>query len=63
VVVSFGRFIVYLFQKKRTENMNNLPPKEFNTIVAGGTLLAANAGFINAVSMAGVFPGIKGSRI
>ena len=37
--------------------MNNLPAKEFNTIVIGGVMLAANAGFINVVSMAGVFPG------
>ncbi|KAJ1344776.1 hypothetical protein BSLG_000291 [Batrachochytrium salamandrivorans] len=34
--------------------MNNLPEKEFYTIVAGGVALAANAGFINVVSMAGV---------
>ncbi|KAJ3270450.1 hypothetical protein HDV01_007810 [Terramyces sp. JEL0728] len=34
--------------------MNNLPAKEFYTIVAGGALLAANAGYINVVSMAGV---------
>ena len=38
--------------------MNSLPEKEFITIVAGGVALAANAGFINVVSMAGVFPGI-----
>ncbi|EGF76725.1 hypothetical protein BATDEDRAFT_28338 [Batrachochytrium dendrobatidis JAM81] len=34
--------------------MNNLPEREFHTIVAGGVALAANAGFINVVSMAGV---------
>ncbi|EGF81386.1 hypothetical protein BATDEDRAFT_23779 [Batrachochytrium dendrobatidis JAM81] len=34
--------------------MNNLPEREFHTIVAGGVALAANASFINVVSMAGV---------
>ncbi|KAI8909558.1 hypothetical protein EDD86DRAFT_190535 [Gorgonomyces haynaldii] len=34
--------------------MNNLPAREFNTIVVGGVLLAANAGYINVVSMAGI---------
>ncbi|KAL2918060.1 hypothetical protein HK105_202474 [Polyrhizophydium stewartii] len=43
--------------------MNNLPQREFNTIVAGGAALAANAGFINVVSMAGVFPGVTVSHV
>ncbi|KAI8901826.1 hypothetical protein BC833DRAFT_576259 [Globomyces pollinis-pini] len=43
--------------------MNNLPPREFYTIVGGGVLLAANAGFINVVSMAGIFPGVTVSHV
>ncbi|KAJ8331931.1 hypothetical protein O5D80_000098 [Batrachochytrium dendrobatidis] len=43
--------------------MNNLPEREFYTIVAGGVALAANAGFINVVSMAGVFPGVTVSHV
>ncbi|KAI8925956.1 hypothetical protein BC831DRAFT_458951 [Entophlyctis helioformis] len=43
--------------------MNNLPEKEFYTIIAGGVALAANAGFINVVSMAGVFPGVTVSHV
>jgi uncharacterized membrane protein YoaK (UPF0700 family) len=35
--------------------MNNLPAKEFYTIVSGSVLLAFNAGFINVISYAGVF--------
>ncbi|KAJ3314481.1 hypothetical protein HDU76_002405 [Blyttiomyces sp. JEL0837] len=35
--------------------MNNFAQKEFYTIVAGASILAANAGFINVVAMAGVF--------
>jgi hypothetical protein len=46
--------------------MNNLPAREFYTILGGACLLAANAGFINVVSMAGIFPGThelkEGSR-
>jgi Protein of unknown function (DUF1275) len=43
--------------------MNNLPPAEFNAIVMGGSILAANAGFINVVSMAGIFPGVTVSHV
>ncbi|KAI8616172.1 hypothetical protein BC830DRAFT_1055392, partial [Chytriomyces sp. MP71] len=35
--------------------MNNFAQKEFNTIVAGSCILAMNAGFINVVTLAGVF--------
>ncbi|KAJ3079149.1 hypothetical protein HK102_003997 [Quaeritorhiza haematococci] len=35
--------------------MNNLAQKEFWSIVIGGTVLAMNAGFINVVTLAGVF--------
>jgi uncharacterized membrane protein YoaK (UPF0700 family) len=35
--------------------MNNLAEKEFNIIVLGASLLAANAGFINVVTLQGVF--------
>ncbi|KAJ1550795.1 hypothetical protein HK405_015870, partial [Cladochytrium tenue] len=35
--------------------MNNLAQKEFYTIVAGSAILAANAGFINVVTLAGAF--------
>ncbi|KAI9365965.1 hypothetical protein DFJ73DRAFT_806450 [Zopfochytrium polystomum] len=35
--------------------MNNLAQKEFYTIVAGAAILAANAGFINVVTLAGAF--------
>ena len=37
--------------------MEHLPKNEFYTIVAGGVALAANAGFINVVSMSGTFSG------
>jgi uncharacterized membrane protein YoaK (UPF0700 family) len=43
--------------------MNNLSAKEFQLIVTGGVILAANAGFINVVSMAGVFPGVTVSHV
>ena len=43
--------------------MNQLPAKEFNTIVGGGVLLAINAGYINVVAMAGVFPGVTISHV
>lgn len=43
--------------------MNNLPSDEFATIVVGGALLALNAGFINAVSMSGVFAGVTVSHV
>ncbi|KAJ3055526.1 hypothetical protein HK097_010213 [Rhizophlyctis rosea] len=35
--------------------MNNFATREFYSIVIGGSLLAANAGFINVVTLAGVF--------
>ncbi|KAJ3410552.1 hypothetical protein HDV05_003654 [Chytridiales sp. JEL 0842] len=35
--------------------MNNLAEKEFNYIVLGASLLAANAGFINVVTLQGIF--------
>ncbi|ORY48517.1 DUF1275-domain-containing protein [Rhizoclosmatium globosum] len=35
--------------------MNNFAQKEFNTIVFGACILSANAGFINVVTLAGVF--------
>lgn len=35
--------------------MNNIAKREFWSIVIGGTLLAINAGFINVVTLAGVF--------
>ncbi|KAJ3107776.1 hypothetical protein HDU96_007781 [Phlyctochytrium bullatum] len=35
--------------------MNNFAQKEFYTIVAGASVLAANAGYINVVTLAGVF--------
>lgn len=44
-------------------NMNKLPTHEFNTIVVGSVLLAINAGFINVVAMAGVFPGVTVSHV
>ncbi|EGF83702.1 hypothetical protein BATDEDRAFT_86077 [Batrachochytrium dendrobatidis JAM81] len=43
--------------------MNNLPEREFYTIVAGGVALAANAGFINVVSMAGYFQASAMNRV
>lgn len=39
----------------RKHIMNNLPAREFHTIVGGGVLLAMNAGYINVVSMTGLF--------
>ncbi|KAJ3378115.1 hypothetical protein HDU84_007916 [Entophlyctis sp. JEL0112] len=35
--------------------MNKFAQKEFNTIVAGSCILASNAGFINVVTLAGVY--------
>jgi len=35
--------------------MNNIAQREFWSIVIGGTLLSINAGFINVVTLAGVF--------
>ncbi|KAJ3163604.1 hypothetical protein HDU86_000187 [Geranomyces michiganensis] len=35
--------------------MNNFADREFNTIVVGGSVLAINAGFINVVTLAGVY--------
>ncbi|KAJ3058745.1 hypothetical protein HDU98_005182 [Podochytrium sp. JEL0797] len=35
--------------------MNNFAQREFNTIVAGACILTMNAGFINVVTLAGVF--------
>lgn len=35
--------------------MNNFAAKEFWSIVVGGSMLAVNAGFINVVTLAGLF--------
>ncbi|KAJ3277399.1 hypothetical protein HK104_003336 [Borealophlyctis nickersoniae] len=35
--------------------MDNFASREFNSIVIGGSLLAANAGFINVITLTGVF--------
>jgi len=40
---------------KVVASMNDLPNREFWTVVTAGFLLAANAGFINAASMVGLF--------